>query len=180
MRTFILLAVVCLSLTARAQLKGASLQAAGLTCSMCSRSISKALEQLPFVEKVTANIKESKFEVAFKAGADADADELRRAVEGAGFSISLLQLQGRFEQLAVASDAHILIGGRAYHFVSVKAATLNGAHTLTVVDRNFLTARAFRKYAAATKMACIQTGRTGDCCKGSGVAANTRIYHVTL
>ncbi|NDF99832.1 MAG: copper chaperone, partial [Chitinophagia bacterium] len=42
-----------------AQFSQAKLQATGLTCALCSKAIHQALEKLPFVQKVSAQIKES-------------------------------------------------------------------------------------------------------------------------
>ncbi len=80
---FILLAF--LSLNATAQVKTVSLQASGLTCSMCSNAIFKALKSVDFVENVDANIKNSTFEITFKPNASVNFDVLKDKVEKAGF-----------------------------------------------------------------------------------------------
>jgi hypothetical protein len=49
---------------------------------------------------------------------------------------------------------------------------------LTVVDKDFLTAKAFKKFSAATKLKCINTGKAEACC--TDVPANARMYHVTI
>ena len=77
---------------ANAQVKTVTIQASGLTCSMCSNSIFKALKTLDFVEKVDPNIKTSSFDISFKPGADIDFDKLKAKVEGAGFFVANLTL----------------------------------------------------------------------------------------
>jgi len=57
---------------------------------------------------------------------------------------------------------------------------LAGEKTITIVDKNFLSAKEFKKYASASKHACVQTGKADDCCTKEGVAANTRVYHVII
>jgi hypothetical protein len=57
---------------------------------------------------------------------------------------------------------------------------LNGEKTITMVDKDFVTAKEFRKYSAATKMKCILTGKAASCCEKEGLPAGTRIYHVTI
>ena len=50
------IALIC-SVHAVAQITTVNLQASGLTCSMCSNSINKALKSIDYVEDVKANIK---------------------------------------------------------------------------------------------------------------------------
>ena len=48
------------------QFSKASLQASGLTCSMCSKAVKVALEKVPFVQEVKVNIKSQEYAVVFK------------------------------------------------------------------------------------------------------------------
>jgi copper chaperone CopZ len=69
----------------QAQFTKANLQATGLTCAMCSNAINKALQHLPFVESVKADIKNSSFSIVFRQQASVDLDAIKNAVEEAGF-----------------------------------------------------------------------------------------------
>jgi copper chaperone CopZ len=179
-RILLVIMIVFCAVGVNAQFSKASLQATGLTCAMCSNAINKALQKLPFVESVKADIKNSAFAIVFKPGAAVDFDALHNAVEGAGFSIGHLNVTGKFEHLSIANDEHVKIGNELFHFVNVKSAILDGEQTLTLIDKEFLTAKEFKKKSAATKMACIRDGRTADCCAKNGMAAGQRIYHVTI
>lgn len=169
-----------LSFSASAQFKSANLTAAGLTCAMCTRAINIALDKLPFVESVNADIKSSSFNITFKPGAAVNFDAMKAAVQGAGFSISRLAVKTDFKNVAVNKDAHIQLGGKTLHFLKVPASTLNGEKSVVIVDKDFLSAKDYKKYAAATAMACVNTGKAAACCTGSGIASGTRIYHVTI
>jgi copper chaperone CopZ len=50
----------------RAQFSKASLQASGLTCSMCSKAVKNALEKVDFVEKIQVDIKNQQYNLEFK------------------------------------------------------------------------------------------------------------------
>jgi len=163
-----------------AQFKSASLQAAGLTCAMCTKAINNEVAALPFVKKVDVDIKSSTFVIDFREGANVDVDALKKAVEDAGFSVSKLKMKGVFQNLEIKNDAHVNIEGKTFHFLNVKDQTLNGERVLTLVDKNFITSKEFKKYSTATKMECIQTGKASSCCKKEAVENNTRIYHVTI
>ncbi len=164
----------------QAQFSSANLQASGLTCALCTRAINKSLEQLPFVAAVQTDIKTSSFQISFKESGHVDPDALRKAVEDAGFSVARLQLKGNFSGVAAKNDSHVLIAGRTFHFLKVKDQVLQGEQTLTLVDKNFVTAKEFSKYKSATSLQCIESGRASHCCSRDGVQANARIYHVTI
>ncbi|MBS1616128.1 MAG: heavy-metal-associated domain-containing protein [Bacteroidetes bacterium] len=176
----IMLAFVALflSVSAFAQIKSASLTASGLTCSMCSKAIYKALSKVAFVQNVQADIEGSKYQIKFKPGANVVLDDLKRAVENAGFSVASLQVTAEFPPTQIKNDAHIEYGGALYHFVGVPDENISGQQTFRVVDKNFLPEKEYARYAGMTSMKCIQTGHMEACCqKGK---AGERVYHVTL
>ena len=179
-KIFFLLVIIITTITSKAQFTKANLQASGLTCAMCSRAINDALKELSFVETVKPDIKNSSFAIVFKQDQQADIDAIKKAVEDAGFFVAKFSITGTFNNTEIKNDEHVVIGGKEYHFLSVKDQVLNGEKSLTVVDKNFVTAAAFKKFCAATAMQCVKTGKAGSCCEKAGLAAGTRIYHVTI
>jgi copper chaperone CopZ len=169
-----------LGLSVQAQFTKATLQATGLTCAMCNNAINKALQKLPSVESVKSDIKNSSFNIVFRQNTEVDIDELKKAVEDAGFSVGSLKLTGNFSALAIAGDKHVKIGNSNFHFLNVSEQVLNGEQTLTVLDKNFISEKQFKKISSATKMSCLQTGKAGSCCVKDGMAEGERIYHVTI
>ncbi len=165
---------------AMAQFSKAELQATGLTCAMCSNAINKALQKVPFVESVKADIKNSSFNIVFKTNTEIDIDALKNAVEDAGFSIGSLKLTGSFSGVKIEKDEHVKIGNENFHFVNGNDQLLSGERTLTVVDKNFVTAKEFKKQCAATKMSCMQTGKAAACCIKDGMVEGARVYHVII
>lgn len=181
MKKIIVLALVGLTgLTAAAQFKTGTLQAAGLTCAMCTKAINETLKELSFVQSVKADIKNSQFLIQFKDGTTVDPDALKKAVEDAGFSVARLKLTLPMQNVQINDDSHVKIGNKTYHFLDTKSQVLNGDKTLTFVDKNFVLAKEFKKYASKTAMACVQTGKAETCCKKEGTQENARIYHVTI
>jgi copper chaperone CopZ len=180
-RILIILSVLLLGVYAQAQFTKATLQASGLTCAMCNNAIYKALKALPFVESVDSDIKNAAFTIAFKQNTVVEIDAIKNAVEDAGFSVASFNITGHFSNISIGNDKHVAIGDRHFHFLKVNEQVLNGEKTLTIVDKDFLTAKNFKKFAAATKKPCIQTGKAdAACCTKEGVKANERIYHVTI
>ena len=141
----------------------ADLVASGLTCSLCSNSIYKALVALPFVAKVTPDVENSSFRIFFRPGKTPDIDALGRAVTGAGFSVARMTLTLDLDHIEVQNDAQVVLGGLTFRFMHVTQETLNGETTLRVVDKDFLPSKEYRRYAVQA--------RHGD---------GTRIYHVTI
>ncbi len=181
MKRLLLLAVVFLAATvSRAQFSKATLQATGLTCAMCSNAINKALLKVPAVETVVSDIKNSSFNIVFKTGSQVNIDALKEAVEDAGFSVGGLHLTGSFRDVKLEKDNHVRIGNENFHFLNGNGQALNGEQVITVVDRNFIPEKQFKKLSASAKMGCVQTGKASSCCVKDGMGEGERIYHVTI
>lgn len=163
-----------------AQINKVSLQASGLTCSMCSKAVKTTLEEVPFVEKVQVDIKSQQYNLTFKNDMAVDLDALAKAVEDAGFSVAALKVTAHVDNLTVAKDEHLKIGDHYFHFLNAKQGQLNGSTTFTLVDKSFVPAKEYKKWSSASKAACVQTGRAADCCTSDGVAAQARVYHAIL
>ena len=161
-----------------AQYRNVALQAAGLTCSMCSNAINKALKPLPFVENIDTDLKNNLFMITIKPGVTPDFDLLKKKVEDAGFSVGKLTVEVNFDKLAVTNDAHANIGGKNLHFLHVKDQTLDGWQKVQLIDRNFVVASQYKKMQGYTGMPCYKTGVAAACC--ANLKAGERIYHVTI
>ena len=181
MKKLSLLFIIALSaINSQAQFTKATLQATGLTCAMCSNAINKALQKVSFVESVNSDIKNSSFSILFKADNQVDIDALKDAVEDAGFSVGSLKLTGTFNEMKIEKDKHVKIDNENFYFLNAFSQVLNGEQTVTVVDKNFITAKQFKKYSSASKMSCLQTGKAASCCVKDGIGANERVYHVII
>ena len=167
-------------LTSNAQFSKATLQASGLTCAMCSKAVKVALEKVEFVSEVKVNIKKQEYSIAFKETSKADFDELKKAVEDAGFSVASLKVTGTFTDVNVEKDKHIQLDGKNFHFVNSGSRVLNGEQTFTIVDKDFVSAKDYKKYSAATKLECIKTGKAAECCIKDGIHTAERVYHVII
>ena len=71
-----------------AQIQSVSLQASGLTCSMCSRAIYKSLQKVPNVADVQEDIEHSSYHIRFSDPSRASLENLKKAVQDAGFSVA--------------------------------------------------------------------------------------------
>jgi len=173
--------MVCLGvLKGEAQFTKANLQATGLTCALCSNAINKALQKVSFVESVKSDIKNSAFSIVFKEGNKVEIDALKNAVEDAGFSVGSLKLTGTFSEVKVEKDRHIKIGGDNFHFLNGDGQLLKGEQEITVVDRNFVAEKQFKKLSSASKLNCVQSGKASSCCVKEGIAEGERIYHIII
>lgn len=177
-RLIVILVLMVAGLRVAAQPVSATLVASGLTCSMCSKAIFKALEKVSYVSAVEVDIEKSSYEVKFRPGMDIEPDEMKKAVEDAGFFVASLQLGVKMDGVLVKNDAHITLSGATYHFVKVPEKTLSGDVKLTVIDKNYLPAKARKKYDKYTNMKCYETGVAQACCAHGG--KTNRIYHVTM
>ena len=167
-----LFSVLCLlfSFTAGAQVVKVDLQASGLTCSMCSNAINKALLKLDFVDKVEPNIKNSSFDIRFKADAEVDFDKIRQKVEGAGFSVARFLVTMKFNGTRMLDDRCIFIGSTGLRFTNTREEMLLGERTFRVMDKGYVLPREWKKNPAASAGDCYQRIEQKE----------TRVYHVIL
>jgi copper chaperone CopZ len=179
-KLLLILIIASTAITASAQFTKGTLQATGLTCAMCSNAINKALQKVSFVASVQSDIKNSSFNIVFKTDSPVRIDALKEAVEDAGFSIGSLQLTGSFQEKKIEKDQHLKIGNENFHFLNASNQEFSGEQTFTVVDKNFVTEKQFKKFSASAKMSCMKTGKAESCCVKEGITANERVYHVTI
>jgi copper chaperone CopZ len=170
-------ALWCLCFWSHAQIKSIELQASGLTCALCTKAINQSLQRLPFVEKVSANIAESRFDIELKPDQPVSPDAIRKAVEDAGFSVAKLELLGQFSAWKVGADRHVMAGNQAYHVLETSSQTPT---RMQIVDRKFLSDKAFKQMLKKSNKPCVQTGQSATCCEADGIPPQTRIYHIIL
>ena len=147
MKTILLFFAITLSIATKAQVTKVSLQASGLTCSMCSNSINKALKTLDFIDKIDADIKTYTFEISFKANSNVDFDKIKMKVEKAGFSVSGFVATIYFNNVEVKNSLPVTIGDKAFVFVNVKDQSLNGVKQVKVLDKGFVSPKEYKSYA---------------------------------
>jgi copper chaperone CopZ len=176
----IIFLVMMMGISANAQFSKVSLQASGLTCSMCSKAVKNALEAVPSVEKVMVDIKNQKYNITFKSNAVINFDELSKAVEDAGFSVAALKVTAQVPDLKIEKDEHYLIGDKYFHFLNGYGKQVNGETTFTLVDKSFVSAKDFKKFSSSSKMKCVQSGKAAECCQKDDITENTRIFHVII
>ncbi len=155
----------------------AKIKVTGITCSMCSNSVNKALSSLKFVDKVEVDLEKAIFTVTFKQNEDVVIDEIKSKIEGAGFSVGELIADFKFSNISVTNDFHYQFQNNTYHFVNVKNQSLNDAVAIRFVDKGFTSQKEYKKYVSLTTSKCIKTGKAENCCHSDD---KQRIYHITI
>lgn len=158
---FLFITVLFLSVSADAQIKKVSLQASGLTCSMCNNAINKALKTVSFVDKVNADIQTATFEITFKPGSTVDFETLKKKVEGAGFFVSKFMATIQFKNVAVKENKPVTVGNKTFQFINIKSQALNGEKTVRVMNKGYISAKEYKKNALP-------------------VTANSKVYVVSI
>lgn len=183
MKTIAIVAVIFfgnLFISQAQSIKKVSLQASGLTCSMCSNAINKALKTIDYIENVRSNIKTSTFDITLKPGAKLKLDDLKNKVEDAGFSVASLVVSVDFNNTSIANDEHINVDEMVFHFLNVKNQVLNGATDIKVIDKGYVSAKDYKKNGKYTKMECYKTGKVSSCCSKASSVVGARVYHVSI
>ena len=182
MKKILLSLMILLSITAvsNAQIKKATLQASGLTCAMCAKSVYTNLTSLSFVESVDTDLNASAFEIKFKEGQHVDPEALRKKVEDAGFSVSKLHLEFDAKNQKIEHDTHLKVGNSYYHFVNVKPKEYIGPITLHVIDKDYLTAKDHKKIVGGSNLDCYKLGDATKCAIANHEVHELNIFHVTI
>jgi copper chaperone CopZ len=152
MKSIILIvALFVFSFQARSQFVKAELQAAGLTCSMCSRAVDKQLQTLDFVDSVGINLSTATFILHFKKNKFIDFDLIKTKVEDAGFSVASLKAIYHFNHQQVDADYHLIYQNNMFHFIHLKPQILNGDVAFKILNKGFMGDKEFKKTATLIK-----------------------------
>lgn len=145
MRTILLFVAVALTLATSAQVTKVSLRASGLTCSMCSNAINKALKTLDFIERIDADVKTYTFEISFKANSNVDFDMIKKKVEDAGFAVSSFIAAIQFNNVQVSKDQPVVMGDKTFMFSNSQDQLLDGIKEIRVIDKGFVSSKEFKR-----------------------------------
>ena len=162
------------------QISKATLQASGLTCALCAKSIYTNLTSLEFIDSVDTDLETSSFLIVFKPGIKLDIDAIRRKVEDAGFSVSKLLLRVDQGGLSIGHDQKIRIDDNVFHFIDVKTQQSPSSFEIRVIDQKFLSAKEFKKLTSGSKISCYQFTNSLPCSMPEGYKGAVGIFHVTL
>lgn len=157
-----------------AQIKSVSLTASGLTCSMCSKAIYKALLKVSEIKNVNVDVEKSVYNITFKENAKIEIEDVKKAVTDAGFSVASMQIQANFNGVEVSDGCSITLSGNKLLFLAVNKQTLNGEKMITIVDKGYMSDRDFKKYSK------MQGSENMFAKTTSAAGTNERVYHVTL
>lgn len=147
MKKLLFIIMMITSTVSLAQIKSANLTASGLTCSMCSKAIYKALVELPTIQDIKVDIKNSTYFITFKERVPVSLEAIRTAVEDAGFSVASLKVTANFEKIEAAPGVRVSLQGSTYNFVNIPKQVIEGVKMFIVVDKNYLPLSEHRKYA---------------------------------
>lgn len=162
------------------QISKATLQASGLTCALCAKSIYTNLTSLVFIDSVDTDLETSSFLIVFKPGSKLDIDAMRKKVEDAGFSVSKLLLKVDQGRLSIGHDQKIRIGDNVFHFIGIKSQQSPSGFEMRVIDQKFLSAKELKKLTAGSKISCYQFSKSLPCSMPEGNGGAVGIFHVTL
>lgn len=152
---YIVMLGFCLAMINRpalSQVTSATLQASGLTCALCAKSIYTNLSALSFVDSIDTDLNASSFLIKFKNGSAVDPDMIRKKVEDAGFFVSMLQMELMLNKSVIENDNLIKVNGRNYEIVGGKPGKTEGRVKVQVVEKPFLSAKDYKKLSSSLKL----------------------------
>ncbi len=138
--------VVFIGITATSQITSASLQASGLTCSMCNLSVKKSLEKLPFIKDIKPNVETATYQITFKENSNVVLDDLQKSVKKAGFSVAKLSFTSNFNNVSIADKNTFQFNGISYYIINANTKVLDGSINFQIIDKNFTAEKDFNKH----------------------------------
>jgi copper chaperone CopZ len=172
---------VLMAFGVEAQINSFRLQASGLTCALCARSIHKNLETVPWISRVETDLEKSEFVISVKPDMTLDPDLIRKRVEDAGFGVAGLSVNARIRPDETVADRHVSMNGMYLHIISVKSLPADGALSMRLIDKVFLGTKDQKRYARASRHECFLTGKaSGECCRSASIPEGSPIFHVIL
>jgi copper chaperone CopZ len=149
-----------------AQFIKGELQAAGLTCSLCSKSTVGQLKTLDFIDSIGTDLAHASFTLYFKKDKPIDLSQIKKKVEDAGFSVASLSLTAKFDNLKVDSSGCFNYQNIGFCIVTRNPHTLNGDVNFKIIDKGFVTGKEYKKYGRKVGIITTYSG--------------THIYDITL
>jgi copper chaperone CopZ len=131
------------------QIESVTLQASGLTCSMCSRAIYKSLQKVPNVGKVEEDIEHSSYHIQFVHPDMTSLSALKKAVTDAGFSVARMEITVDFQHTAIDNNSSLKFNDQMFQFVHISNQLLDGRRKLLIVDKDYLLEKDRKKYAGS-------------------------------
>ena len=152
MKSLFLAIAIYASAITEAQINSVSLQASGLTCSMCSNAVNKALRSLDFVKNVDPDIKTYTFEITFKPNSYIDFDLIRKSVEKAGFTVCAFVANIHFDHLPVRNGQPVKLQSQSFLFLDTADQVLDGDKTIRLIDKGFVSAKEYKRNPLSTSL----------------------------
>ena len=124
-----------LSTSVTAQVQSVELVASGLTCSMCSKAIFKALSQLDFVSELKVDIEKSIYILTLKSPKQLKIEEIREAVYDAGFSIESMQMTAHFPNTKAVNEELISLNGYQFKWKLTGVKNIANPQKVSIVNK---------------------------------------------
>jgi copper chaperone CopZ len=142
----LIIALALLPYISEAQIKSGTLQASGLTCSMCNLSVLKSLQTLSFIDSIVPNIETASYELTFGKNASINFEEIKKAVEKAGFSVAKLSFVVDLSVIEAVDENMFSIDGINYHIIDKTG--LNNAQAAAnffITNKGYLSEKEFKR-----------------------------------
>ena len=127
-----------LNTKAKAQIQSIDVAASGLTCSMCSKAIFKALSQLDFVSEVKVDLEKSIYSLSFKSPERVKIEEIKDAVYDAGFAIETMQMTANFPKSKAINNEVVLLLGYQFKWELTSEKNIKNPQKVNFLNKDFM------------------------------------------
>ncbi|HEY8402333.1 MAG TPA: heavy metal-associated domain-containing protein [Cytophagaceae bacterium] len=125
----------------------------GLTCSLCSNTVEKSIEELAFVKEIKMNLNETTAYVYFKENAKVDLNKLAKKVKDAGYSLRFTKITLILEKDSVQEGEIVQSGDLQFYFISLSQPITTTSSEITLIGRDFIARKEFSQWKSQVKEA---------------------------
>ncbi len=130
-----------------AQIQKMELIATGLTCSLCSNSIFKKLEEISEIDSISTDLNTNTFVLFLKKDNLLSPKLIKEKVEKAGFFIGDLSISIFMNNYQAYENSKFVFQNDTFIFLETKSQTLNGIVKAKIIDKGYVTHKEYKKYS---------------------------------
>ena len=126
---------------------GARVTIDGLTCSMCSKSVEKAIRKLDFVANVKMDLNANLALISFVDGEEVSFHQIAKKIRSSGFSVREMVVEAAVGQVSVREGATAQVQQSVFCLVDVLEKRAKGNIEFKIIGEHFMPRKDWKKWS---------------------------------
>ncbi len=139
-----------LGFQSQSQINTLTLQAGGLTCSMCNLTIMKRLQKIDFIDSIQPNVETASYIIQLKPNVNLNVIKIKDALVDAGFSVAKLIFSPN--GIVNETENSFKYQGYTYNIIDGLFVSQDTKAVYMVINQDFLSNKNYKKYKQKNKI----------------------------